>query len=346
MMRFIKPNVSVDFIGKRILAFAFSGALILISVIYLIAHGGPRLGIDFAGGTLYQVQFSGATDAQTIRSALDKIDMKSATVQQYGPSEKHEYLIRTLEPDTNITEHKKKLLAALDAATGLNTSLRRSNMIDSQVGKEFREDAAKALFFALLFITIYISGRFEAKWFSSGVMVGTLLLCIFLVSLFVSSIEVLIIVALVLAVALFWLLNLKYSMGAIVALIHDVLITVGVFSILGKEFSLSIVAALLTIVGYSLNDTIIVYDRIRENVKTQRKDSFKDIINSAINQTLSRTILTSGTTMLVLVALFIWGGDIINGFALTMIIGVAVGTYSSIYVASPILLAWEGKEKK
>jgi preprotein translocase subunit SecF len=156
----------------------------------------------------------------------------------------------------------------------------------------------------------------------------------------------LIVAAMLVAIALFWVLNLKYSMGAIVALLHDILITVGIFSLLGKEFTLPIVAALLTIVGYSLNDTIIVYDRIRENLKVQRGSLFHEVINKSINNTLSRTILTSGTTLIVLLALFIFGGDIIHDFALTMIIGVLVGTYSSIYVASPILLAWEKKQKK
>jgi len=345
-MRFIKPNTHIDFIGKRTIAFSVSLALIVISIAYLAIQGGPRSGIDFTGGTLIQVKFSGPADAQAIRSALDSLDMANATVQPFGETDDNEYLIRTPEPDTDINDHTEKLLAALTAATGVNAEIRRVEMVGPQVGKELREKAASALFYALLFITIYISGRFEAKWLSSGIMVAALILVVYLFSAFNVSIPVLIVAALVAAIVLFWVLNLKYSMGAIVALLHDILITVGVFSLLGGEFTLSIVAALLTIVGYSLNDTIIVYDRIRENLRTQRKNSFQDIINSSINGTLSRTILTSGTTMLVLVALFLFGGDIIHDFALTMIIGVLVGTYSSIYVASPILLAWERKQAK
>ena len=135
-------------------------------------------------------------------------------------------------------------------------------------------------------------------------------------------------------------------MGAIVALIHDVTITVGLFSLFNKEFTLPIIAALLTIIGYSLNDTIIVFDRIRENLRRQHKSSFDTIINSSINQTLSRTILTSGTTLFTIVALFVLGGGIIHDFAFALLVGVVVGTYSSIYVASPILLAWQGKTHK
>jgi preprotein translocase subunit SecF len=211
-------------------------------------------------------------------------------------------------------------------------------MVGPQVGKELRGKASYAFFYALLFITIYISGRFEAKWLTSGVMVAGLSFCVYLLSQLNMSIPLLIAAAMVITLVLFWLLNLKYSMGAIVALLHDVLITVGIFSLLGKEFSLPIVAALLTIIGYSLNDTIIVYDRIRENLKRYNRLPIDEILNKSINETLSRTILTSTTTLIVLISLVFLGGDIIHDFSLALIVGVAVGTYSSIYVASPILL--------
>lgn len=346
-MRFIKPNTNIDFIGKRVLAFSTSLALIVITIIFLAVQGGPKAGIDFTGGTLIQVQFSGPVDVQTIRTALGEIGMENPTIQRYGKSEANEFLIRTLTPDTDINnnDHTQKVIEALTTATGVDAKSRRTASMGPTIGQELRKKAALAIFYALLFITIYISGRFEAKWLTSGIMVAALIFVVYLFSAFNVSIPVLIIAAMIAAVILFWLLNLKYSMGAIVALLHDIIITVGIFSILGGEFTLSIIAALLTIVGYSLNDTIIVYDRIRENLKTQRKNTFKDIINSSINGTLSRTILTSGTTLIVLLALLIWGGDSIHDFAKTMIIGVLVGTYSSIYVASPILLAWEGKDK-
>ena len=134
-------------------------------------------------------------------------------------------------------------------------------------------------------------------------------------------------------------------MGAIVALIHDVTITVGIFSIFDKEFTLPIVAALLTIIGYSLNDTIIVFDRIRENLRKYHKDPMTTIVNKSINETLSRTILTSLTTLVVVAALFVLGGGIIHDFSFALLVGVLIGTYSSIYVASPILLAWQARRK-
>ncbi len=139
--------------------------------------------------------------------------------------------------------------------------------------------------------------------------------------------------------------ELRFAVGAIVALVHDVMITVGVFALLDKEFSLPIVAALLAIVGYSLNDTIVVYDRIRENMKGAGKSSFLKTVNNSINQTLSRTILTSLTTMLVLISLFFLGGGVIHDFAFAMIVGVTVGTYSSIFIASPVVISMQPKKR-
>lgn len=138
----------------------------------------------------------------------------------------------------------------------------------------------------------------------------------------------------------------RFAVGAIAALIHDVLITLGAFSLFNKEIDLPIIAAFLAIIGYSLNDTIIVYDRIRENSGRHNKDEFPTIINSSINETMSRTILTSGTTLLVVVALFLFGGGVIHNFAFAMLVGIVVGTYSSIFVASPILLFWEDIKKR
>jgi len=173
------------------------------------------------------------------------------------------------------------------------------------------------------------------------VLAVALIGAVYVFSLFQVSIPVLILVALLVTLALFWFLNLRYAMGAIVALIHDVTITVGVFSLFNKEFTLPIIAALLTIIGYSLNDTIIVFDRIRENTKKLHKNPLATIINRSINETLSRTLLTSLTTLVVVITLFVLGGGIIHDFAFALLVGVLIGTYSSVYVASPILLAWQ-----
>ncbi len=224
--------------------------------------------------------------------------------------------------------------------------VRSFNMVGPQVGRDLQQKALMAMFFSLLFITVYISGRFELKWLLSGVVAGALMVVVYVLSLFQVGIAVLIVAALIASLIIFWFLQLKYAMGAILALLHDVFITVGLFSIFDKEFTLPIIAALLTIIGYSLNDTIIVFDRIRENIGKKRSTPLPDIINTSINQTLRRTILTSLTTLFVVVTLFILGGGIIHDFAFAMIVGVVVGTYSSIFVASPILMAWQGQTKK
>lgn len=344
-MQFIKPDINIDFIGKRKLAYVISLLLIGLTVALLVINKGPKYGIDFSGGTLIQVQFSGATDAEKIKSGLSVTGIENASVQSFGDSSANEFLLRTDKQDSSTEGYTQTLQTALADATGVEADIRRVEMVGPQVGKDLREKASFAFFYALLFITIYISGRFEMKWILSAVMAFALMASVYFLSLFHVSIPFLISAALIVTLFLFWLLGLKYAMGAIAALIHDVLITVGIFTLFGKEFTLPIVAALLTIVGYSLNDTIIVFDRIRENIRKAHKSPFSTIINRSINETLSRTLLTSLTTLMVLLALFIWGGGIIHDFAFTMIIGVLVGTYSSMYVASPILLAWEERKK-
>ena len=142
-----------------------------------------------------------------------------------------------------------------------------------------------------------------------------------------------------------WRFELQYAIAAIIALIHDVLVTMGAFSILDKEFTLVNVAAFLTIIGYSLNDTIVVFDRIRENLRRKGKNTLAQIINTSINQTLSRTLLTSGTTLLVVVALFVFGGEIIHDFSFALLVGILVGTYSSIFIASVFLVYWDSRRR-
>ena len=220
--------------------------------------------------------------------------------------------------------------------------MRRVEMVGPKVGKDLRQKALFAIFYAILFIAIYISGRFEFKWMMSIVMALSLSAVVYVTSLLGMSVTWLIMIALIVTIVFCWLLKLKYALGAIIALVHDVIITVGVFALTEREISLSIIAALLTIVGYSLNDTIIVFDRIRENLRRLRRRPFEEVMNLSINETLSRTILTSATTLIVVIALFVLGGNVIHDFAFAMLIGILVGTYSSVFVASPVLLLWQG----
>jgi preprotein translocase subunit SecF len=345
-MQFVKPDVNVDFIGKRKIAFVVSALMIIVSIGSLILHGGPRLGIDFQGGTLIQVKFLAPVDIDAVKTGLQEIDLGKSSVQQFGDLESDEYLIRTESSVMTSEGFTTDVQKALASATGTEVEMRRVEMVGPQVGQDLREKALFAMFYALLFITIYISGRFELKWMISGIMAAALIGAVYIFTLLNVSIPWLIVGALIVTLVLFWFLELKYAMGAIVALVHDVTITVGLFSIFDKEFTLAIIAALLTIIGYSLNDTIIVFDRIRENLRRYHKKPLEVILNRSINETLSRTILTSLTTLFVVVTLFVLGGGIIHDFAFALIIGVVVGTYSSVFVASPILLAWQAKQGK
>ncbi|MCB2190232.1 MAG: protein translocase subunit SecF [Deltaproteobacteria bacterium] len=352
-MEFIKPNVNLNFVGNRGKAFIISGLLILMTIASLFIHGGPNYGIDFAGGILVQVRFDEPTDATAIKKALAPLGMDQSLVQGFGDKNNNEFLIRNEKKDLKLQGLSDRVRQTLTKSYGQGkVEVRRVEMVGPKVGKDLREKALLAIFYAIVMIAVYISGRFEQKWGLAAVMAGVLVGATLLVQALISAMGGeegagmvgLIVTALVVTVGACWLLKLRYALGAIVALIHDVVITVGVFSLLDKEFTLATVAALLTIIGYSLNDTIIVYDRIRENLKKSGKQALDVTINSSINQTLSRTILTSGTTLIVLLCLYILGGGVIEDFALALLVGVVVGTYSSVFVASPVLLLLpEGK---
>lgn len=294
-MELIKPNINLDFVGKRRMAVIFSAALILIGLVSLIVKGGPNYGIDFAGGTLVQVKFVEATTAKDIKAALKDLDMRGLTVQQFG-DEPNEFLLRAQESSSKLEGLSQTIGGALDAVYGADQAeIRRVEMVGPQVGKDLRKKGLMAILYAMIGILIYVTWRFE----------------------------------------------FRFAVGAILALVHDVIITLGIFSLSGKEIDLPIIAAFLAIIGYSLNDTIIVYDRIRENQGKHGKQGLEFLINRSINETLSRTLLTSGTTLMVVLALFIFGGGVIHNFAFALLIGVLIGTFSSVFVASPLLISWQ-----
>ncbi|MDI6615504.1 MAG: protein translocase subunit SecF [Syntrophaceae bacterium] len=304
-MEIIRPGINIDLVGKMRIACWASLAVIVISVLSLVFHGGPKLGIDFAGGTQIQVKFSQEATADGIRDSLRSMGLGNNVIQRFGYRDNNEFLIKTERSSSELEGLSDKITEALGATYGKeNVDIRRVEVVGPKVGKDLRQKGLLAMLYAVIGILIYVTWRFE----------------------------------------------LRYAVGAIVALIHDVIITVGIFSLLGKEFTLPIIAALLTIIGYSLNDTIVVYDRIRENIKGARKQPLKELVNSSINQVLSRTVLTSVTTLLVVLALFFLGGAVIHDFAFALLVGIVVGTYSSIFVASPTVLAWEtispSKEKR
>ena len=301
-MEFIKQELNINFVGRRKIALVISAVVIAVSILSLVIKGGPNYGIDFVGGTLVQIKFAEPVTVSEVRDVLNEVDLgKKCVIQRFGDASDNEYLFRLEKSESSIEGVTKQIEGALRASMGdEGFEIRRSEVVGPKVGKELREKGVKSILYAMIFILIYITWRFE----------------------------------------------FKFALGAIIALMHDVMITVGIFSILGKEISLPIVAALLTIVGYSLNDTIIVFDRIRELARRVRRGGYSEIVNRALNITLNRTVLTSLTTLIVVVTLFILGGVVIHDFAFAMIIGVLVGTYSSIFVASPVLLAYESLMSK
>jgi preprotein translocase subunit SecF len=345
-LQLIKPDTRIDFIGVRKIAFILSAVIILAGLGSLIIKGGPQYGIDFAGGMIVQVKVDKTVDVATLKGALDGANLPGLVVQTLGLEEDHEYLIRTSSSEISSQEVRTTIANALSSKLdGVSYDIQRLEMVGPKVGADLRAKALEALFYAVLIIAVYISGRFEQRWTVAAIMAAALGGGIYGFGALGLDMGWLIIAALLITVGLCWYLKLNYALGAIVALIHDVTITVGIFSILGKEFDLTIIAALLTIIGYSLNDTIIVFDRIRENTNASRGvKPLGAIINESINQTLSRTIMTSLTTLLVVACLFVLGGSVIHDFALALLIGIGVGTYSSIFVASPILLGFAAKE--
>ena len=321
-LHFVKDNVNIDFVGKRKLGFCLSGTLILLALLSMFFGHGLNLGIDFAGGVIAQVQFQQAVADETLKKGLDKYDLTGLTIQSYGDDSRN-YLLRFSSGSKNSVELRTQIEDSLAKAFPDNkASIERLEVVGPKVGKDLTEKGLSALFYAILTIAVYISGRFEQRWVAGAIGTGTLVCFALAVTLLVC-----------------FLMRLNFALGAIACLIHDVIISMGVLSVMGVDIDLNVLAAILTIIGYSLNDTIIVYDRLRENLRMHQDWEIGRLINRSINQTLARTVLTSGTTILACLALFIFGGGVIHSFALTMLCGVIIGTYSSIFVASPILIA-------
>lgn len=294
MLELIRPDTKIDFIGIRWYAYAFSGALVTLSVLALLLGGGPRYGIDFAGGTLVHVRFLKPVEIGAIRDALGNVG-RDVSVQDFG-SIRGEYLLRVPESASDLAGFGDRVKKELATAFGADSfEILRSETVGPRVGTELRRKAILAVLFSTVMMGVYIALRFE----------------------------------------------IRFGIGAAVALLHDVIVTVGALALMGYDFDLSVVAALLTIVGFSVNDTVIVSDRIRENMRKSRRLPLATIINQSINETLSRTVITNSTAVLVVLVLYLLGGDVIHGFAFALLVGFVVGTYSSIFVASQIVLAFE-----
>ena len=317
-LELVPANTNINFIGKRHIAAMLSGALLLGSAL-AVAVNGVQLGIDFAGGTEIQVQFApgtGADEGQIRQIVSGMPGVEDLSVVRFGDVSEREFLLKfraDLEP---LMENDGE---AAPAGGGDGIAV-----VDEQpdiVAKIERALAAG------------IGGVTTQRVEFVGPRVGRELTRDGLMSLLWASLAILIYITV--------RVSSRFAPGAIVAVMHDLLITAGIFVILGMDFDLRILAAMLAILGYSLNDTIIIYDRIRENMELRTTVDLPEVLNQSVNQTLSRTVLTSGTTLMTLACLFFLGGEMIRPFAFAMIIGVVVGTYSSIYIAAPVFMALE-----
>jgi preprotein translocase subunit SecF len=280
-------NSIINFSSRFRIANIFSLIIFLISLVFIFFKG-LNYGIDFKGGTLIELRSSN-TDASSIRSLLNNMDLGDVNVKKFG--QEGDYLIKVEQKENESSKIIPQIKKNLSDNLNTEINFRRVENVGPKVSSELLQSGIIAISLSLAAMLFYIWIRFE------------------------------------------W----QFSFGSIIALFHDVVITLGIFSILSLEINLSIIAAVLTIVGYSMNDTVVIYDRIRENLNKYNRLNISEIANLSINDTLARTIITSVTTLLALFSIFILGGEILRGFSFAMILGVLIGTYSSIFVASPML---------
>jgi len=314
-MEIIKKVTSIDFLGWRNTALTGSAVLIAVMVVSLFIRG-LNFGIDFTGGTLVEVGYDESVNIGEVRGLLAEGDFEDAQVQYFGSSS--DVLVRLPvkrdgEDSAGLSSQVMESLRAPYEEVVVAATREGSTQQCVSPGGDRRDCRVQMR-------------RVEFV----GPAVGEQLTEQGGLAMIYALIMILIYIA--------WRFEWRFALGAVAALVHDVLLTVGFFSLLQIEFSLPVLAAVLAVIGYSLNDTIVVFDRIRENFRRVRKGSTLEVMNRSLNQTLPRTLLTSFTTLLVLLALVTLGGEVIRGFAIALIIGVVVGTYSSIFVASPAVL--------
>jgi len=314
-MEFIKKVPSIDFLGWRNAGFAASAALIVVVAASLFLRG-LNLGIDFTGGTLVEVGYAESVDIGEVRGLLGGGGFDDAEVQYFGSSS--DVLIRL--PVKGRGRDSAELSSAVMA-------LLREPYDESVVGGT-REgatqqcvtpDGARQDCAVQMRRVEFVGPQVGDELTEQGGL--AMLYALGMILIYIG-----------------WRFEWRFALGSVTALVHDVLITVGLFSLFQLEFSLPVLAAVLAVIGYSLNDTIVVFDRIRENFRRIRKGTTIEVMNRSLNQTLPRTLLTSLTTLLVLFALLLFGGEVIRGFSIALIIGVLVGTYSSLFIASPVVL--------
>lgn len=291
----ILGKTTVDFLGKRRIAYAISTVLVLCGLLALIqiSRGAANMGIDFAGGTSIQVKFERPVDLGAVRQALSQGGIRDSDPQQFADG--RSVMIRMKRSAAAVAGTAQLVQDALRAGLADNPFvLEASNEVGPAIGRELQRKALLAVAISLAGIIVYIAWRFE----------------------------------------------FRFGVAATLATFHDVLAVLGIVFVFNKEITLLIVTALLTVAGYSLTDTVVIYDRIRENLRVRRKEDLRDLMNTSINQVLSRTVMTSVTTMLAVGALLLLGGEVLHDFAFALMLGIVIGTYSSWFVASPLIYEW------
>jgi len=369
-------NVNIDFLGKKWYFLAFSLIFSVAGVLSILFWHGIPWGVDFRGGTLVYVKFSHTPDLGAIRAAMDRAGLKDPKIQPYDQPALNEVLIDLGIRETSekaLDEGKTKIINALEtnAPAGkqdlnnassltiknylmdkdpmhLGTDADAKYTAQAQAIVNYRDKVMGGVLASLdlknapgldpsaaasLPDGFYLSDFGVRNVEIVGPQVGGQLRTQAGLATLYSLLGMLV----YLGFRFEWI----YGIAAVVTVFHDTLITVGAFSLTKTDISLTVIAALLTLIGYSNNDTIVVFDRIRENIKLMRREKLSEIVNRSINQTLSRTILTAGLTFLTVLALFLFGGEVLRGFSLALVIGILIGTYSSIAIAAPILVAYQ-----
>lgn len=368
-------NPNIDFLGKKWYFIAFSLVFSIAGLLSIFFWHGIPLGIDFRGGTLVYVKFSHPPNDNAVRAAMDHTGLTNVRIQRLGQVGSNEVLIDVPETETSeqsLDRAKTQIVNALESNAQPNkqdlnnsSSLSVAAYLNDKDPLHLGTDAAQRYTAIAQAITNFrdkTRGGVLASWDDlKGVAEPGVLNSIqdgfFLSDFGVYQVEIVgpqvgkqlqkqAILATVYSLAgmliyLAFRFEWIYGVAAVITVFHDTLITVGAFSLTDKPISLTVIAAILTLIGYSNNDTIVVFDRIRENLKMMRREKLADIVNRSINQTLSRTVLTAGLTFLTVLALFLFGGEVLHGFSFALVIGILIGTYSSIAIAAPILVAYQ-----
>ncbi|MDZ7939107.1 MAG: protein translocase subunit SecF [Rhodoferax sp.] len=295
-MEFFKIRRDIPFMRNALVFNVISLVTFLAAVFFLFSRG-LHLSVEFTGGTLMEVSYAQSADVPAIRTAVDKLGVSDAQVQNFGTAQ--DVLIRMpVQKGQTSGQQTEMVMSALKVADP-SANLRRSEFVGPQVGDELAQDGLKALAFVVVGIMLYLAIRFE------------------------------------------W----KFAVAAIIANLHDVIIILGFFAFFQWEFSLPVLAAVLAVLGYSVNESVVIFDRIRENFRRYRKMNTQEIIDNAITSTISRTIITHGSTQLMVLSMLLFGGATLHYFALALTIGILFGIYSSVFVAAAIAM-WLGIQRE